>query len=68
MKIGDCVRLRTKEGPLMCINNTESMLGEPLSSVYCCYWHVFKEEFVYVALNRDMLEIVDPVDSSPDDE
>lgn len=63
MKIGDCVQLRTKEGPLLCITGDRSLTGDPVDQVYCCYWHKFKEEFVYLRMHKYILMIVDPESS-----
>ena len=60
MIIGDCVRLKSGTGPMMCLSKDEPITsGYQINEVQCCYWHEFKEEFVNVSLNRDMLMLVE---------
>jgi len=59
MKIGDCVRLRSNQGPLLCVANDTTITGSSLEFVQCCYFNSFTEKFVFVQINANMLQVVD---------
>jgi len=59
MKIGDCVKLKSDQGPLLCVANDTTMTGNSLEYVQCCYFNTFTEAFVFVGINANMLKVVE---------
>ena len=59
LEIGQCAKLKSGEGPLLCVANDTTITGNSLEYVQCCYFNSFTEKFVWVQINANMLKVVD---------